>query len=100
MCFGAHATLDLPPSEGLLSTFKFCIGALLKVVEECRGSMSKRCAHRPCQRGPSLTWLGQYQVLFAICQALPGPGSTKMLFCMALIHAGFVAATIVFLVWR
>ncbi|EXJ64298.1 hypothetical protein A1O7_00634 [Cladophialophora yegresii CBS 114405] len=46
-------------------------------------------------------WIDEqtYQELFAICQALPGPGSTKMLFCMALIHAGFIAAVFVFLIW-
>ena len=42
----------------------------------------------------------KYQELFAICQALPGPGSTKMLFCIALIHAGFVPAVFAFLLWR
>ena len=42
----------------------------------------------------------QYQELFAICQGLPGPGSTKMIFCLALLHAGFIPAVFVFLVWR
>jgi chromate transport protein ChrA len=42
----------------------------------------------------------QYQELFAICQALPGPGSTKMLFCLVLLHAGFVPAVVTFLIWR
>ncbi|KAB5589333.1 Serine/Threonine-kinase TTK/MPS1 [Ceratobasidium theobromae] len=41
----------------------------------------------------------QYQELFSICQALPGPASTKMTFCIAFMHAGFVAAVVVFLVW-
>jgi hypothetical protein len=27
----------------------------------------------------------QYQELFAICQALPGPASTKMLFCITMV---------------
>ncbi|KAL4972873.1 chromate transporter-domain-containing protein [Aspergillus desertorum] len=40
-----------------------------------------------------------YQELFAICQGLPGPGSTKMLFCLALLHAGFIPALVVFLLW-
>ncbi|KAF1982267.1 putative chromate ion transporter [Aulographum hederae CBS 113979] len=40
-----------------------------------------------------------YQELFAICQGTPGPGSTKMIFCLALLHAGFVPALFVFLVW-
>jgi chromate transport protein ChrA len=44
--------------------------------------------------------LEQYQELFAICQALPGPGSTKMTFCIALMHAGFLPAVFVFLMWR
>lgn len=42
----------------------------------------------------------QYQELFAICQALPGPGSTKMLFCVTLLHAGFLPAIFVFILWR
>ncbi|KAK3047046.1 hypothetical protein LTS18_013235, partial [Coniosporium uncinatum] len=46
-----------------------------------------------------LTHYAQYQELFAICQALPGPGSTKMIFCLALLHAGFVPAIFVFLLW-
>ncbi|KAI1974236.1 hypothetical protein LOZ53_004481 [Ophidiomyces ophidiicola] len=46
-------------------------------------------------------WIDEqtYQELFAICQALPGPGSTKMLFCIALIHAGFFPAVFNLLVW-
>ncbi|KAF1968880.1 putative chromate ion transporter [Bimuria novae-zelandiae CBS 107.79] len=40
-----------------------------------------------------------YQELFAICQALPGPASTKMVFCLALIHAGFVPAVLTFALW-
>ncbi|KAF2432774.1 chromate transporter [Tothia fuscella] len=46
-------------------------------------------------------WIDEqtYQELFAICQALPGPGSTKMLFCIILIHAGFIPAIFVFLIW-
>jgi chromate transport protein ChrA len=41
----------------------------------------------------------QYQELFALCQALPGPASTKMLFCIAMIHAGLVAAVFAFALW-
>jgi chromate transport protein ChrA len=41
----------------------------------------------------------QYQELFAVCQALPGPASTKMLFCIALLHAGFIPAVFVFFLW-
>ncbi|KAI5783561.1 chromate transporter-domain-containing protein [Geopyxis carbonaria] len=46
-------------------------------------------------------WIDEqtYQELFAICQALPGPGSTKMVFCITLLHAGFLPALFVFLVW-
>lgn len=40
-----------------------------------------------------------YQELFAICQGLPGPGSTKMLFCLVLLHAGFIPALLAFLLW-
>ncbi|KAL2869764.1 chromate transporter [Aspergillus lucknowensis] len=40
-----------------------------------------------------------YQELFAICQGLPGPGSTKMLFCLALLHAGFIPALMAFALW-
>ncbi|PLB52303.1 hypothetical protein P170DRAFT_453733 [Aspergillus steynii IBT 23096] len=40
-----------------------------------------------------------YQELFAICQGLPGPASTKMLFCLALLHAGFIPALLVFVLW-
>lgn len=43
--------------------------------------------------------LSKYQELFAICQALPGPGSTKLLFCIALIHAGIIPAIFAFLIW-
>ncbi|KAK9386345.1 chromate transporter-domain-containing protein [Lipomyces mesembrius] len=52
-------------------------------------------------RGGKAPWVDEqtYQELFAICQALPGPGSTKMVFCIALIHAGFLPALFVFLVW-
>ncbi|TGZ78937.1 chromate ion transporter-like protein [Ascodesmis nigricans] len=46
-------------------------------------------------------WIDEqiYQELFAICQALPGPASTKMAFCIALYHAGFVPALFVFVMW-
>ncbi|KAI4629668.1 uncharacterized protein J4E87_002854 [Alternaria ethzedia] len=46
-------------------------------------------------------WLDEqtYQELFAICQALPGPASTKMCFCIALLHAGIVSAVFAFLLW-
>ncbi|GLB42917.1 putative chromate transporter [Lyophyllum shimeji] len=46
-------------------------------------------------------WIDEqtYQELFAVSQALPGPGSTKMLFNIAQIHAGLVPALFVFLIW-
>ncbi|KAL4908471.1 chromate transporter-domain-containing protein [Aspergillus multicolor] len=40
-----------------------------------------------------------YQELFAICQGLPGPASTKMLFCLALLRGGSVPAVVVFGFW-
>ncbi|KAF2461572.1 chromate ion transporter [Lineolata rhizophorae] len=52
-------------------------------------------------KGGKTPWIDEqtYQELFAICQALPGPGSTKMAFCIALIHAGFWPALFVFITW-
>ncbi|USP82698.1 hypothetical protein yc1106_09972 [Curvularia clavata] len=46
-------------------------------------------------------WLDEqaYQELFAICQALPGPASTKMCFCIALLHAGMIPAVFAFMLW-
>ncbi|KAK5455103.1 hypothetical protein LTS15_005823 [Exophiala xenobiotica] len=46
-------------------------------------------------------WIDEqiYQEFFAITQALPGPGSTKMLFSIVLIHAGIIPAIFVFLTW-
>ena len=46
-------------------------------------------------------WLDEqtFQELFAVCQSLPGPASTKMLFCIALIHAGVPAAFLAFVIW-
>jgi hypothetical protein len=49
-------------------------------------------------KGPS--WLSQYQELFAVCQAFSGPASTKMYYCLNLIHDGFVPAVIALLIWR
>jgi hypothetical protein len=42
----------------------------------------------------------QYQELFALCQALPGPGSTKMIYCINVIHCGFLPGITSFFVWR
>ena len=44
--------------------------------------------------------LPQYQELFSVCQAFSGPGSTKMLYCVNLIHDGTLAALLGFLIWR
>jgi len=43
--------------------------------------------------------LYQYQELFAISQALPGPASTKMLFNITQIHAGIIPAIFAFFLW-
>jgi hypothetical protein len=42
----------------------------------------------------------QYQELFAVCQAFSGPGSTKMYYCLNLIHDGFLSAVVALLIWR
>ncbi|KAH6672168.1 chromate transporter-domain-containing protein [Halenospora varia] len=48
-----------------------------------------------------LGWIDEqmYQELFAVCQAFSGPGSTKMLYCLTLIHYGFLPAVLAFIVW-
>ncbi|KAL2220295.1 chromate ion transporter [Thermoascus aurantiacus ATCC 26904] len=61
-----------------------------------------RILHQRFVEGRGKTpWLDEqtYQELFAVCQALPGPASTKMTFCIALIHAGFLPALFVFAMW-
>ncbi|KKY20009.1 putative chromate transport protein [Phaeomoniella chlamydospora] len=40
-----------------------------------------------------------YQEIFALSQALPGPASTKMLFCMNYLHGGLLAGIGAFLLW-
>lgn len=42
----------------------------------------------------------QYQELFSVTQACSGPGSTKVLYCINLIHDGFLAAVFGFILWR
>jgi hypothetical protein len=42
----------------------------------------------------------KYQEIFSISQALSGPASTKMLYCINLLHDGFLAAVLGFLFWR
>ncbi|KAJ4984124.1 chromate transporter [Stagonosporopsis vannaccii] len=51
--------------------------------------------------GGGSKWIDEqtYQEIFAICQALPGPASTKMVFTIAMIHAGLVSAIFAFLLW-
>ncbi|KAH8130056.1 hypothetical protein ACSS6W_006413 [Trichoderma asperelloides] len=48
-----------------------------------------------------LNWIDEqmYQELFSISQALSGPGSTKMLYCINLIHNGVFGAVLAFFIW-
>ncbi|KAI8623731.1 chromate transporter-domain-containing protein [Xylariaceae sp. FL1651] len=48
-----------------------------------------------------LGWLDEqtYQELFALSQALTGPASTKMLYCILLIREGFLPAVLGFAIW-
>ncbi|KAM7209409.1 chromate transporter [Naviculisporaceae sp. PSN 640] len=48
-----------------------------------------------------LGWIDEqvYQELFSVCQAFSGPGSTKMHYCINLIHNGFISAVLGFLIW-
>ncbi|KAL9009264.1 MAG: hypothetical protein Q9173_005690 [Seirophora scorigena] len=50
------------------------------------------------------TWIDhvsdvKYQELFAIANATPGPGSTKMLFNIIVIRGGFLSGILAFLMW-
>ena len=47
-------------------------------------------------------WIDEqvFQELFSVSQALCGPASTKMLYCINLIHNGFLAAVLSVLLWR
>ena len=38
--------------------------------------------------------------MFALCQSLPGPGSTKMLYAINLIRSGFIVGLLSFFLWR
>ncbi|KFY97239.1 hypothetical protein V498_02170 [Pseudogymnoascus sp. VKM F-4517 (FW-2822)] len=40
-----------------------------------------------------------YKEMFSLCQALPGPGSTKMIYAINLIHGGFIAGILSFFLW-
>ncbi|KAE9366472.1 hypothetical protein N431DRAFT_548360 [Stipitochalara longipes BDJ] len=48
-----------------------------------------------------LGWVDEqmYQELFAVCQAFSGPGSTKMYYCLNLIHFSFLPAVVALLIW-
>ncbi|KAH7007886.1 chromate ion transporter [Microdochium trichocladiopsis] len=48
-----------------------------------------------------LQWIDEqvYQELFSVCQAFSGPGSTKMHYCINLIHDGFLPALLSFFIW-
>ncbi|CAI4213980.1 unnamed protein product [Parascedosporium putredinis] len=48
-----------------------------------------------------LQWIEEqvYQELFSVCQAFSGPGSTKMHYCINLIHDGFPSAILGFIIW-
>ncbi|KAJ9412340.1 chromate transporter-domain-containing protein [Fusarium oxysporum] len=48
-----------------------------------------------------LSWIDKqmYQELFSVCQAFSGPGSTKMHYCINLLHDGFLPALFGFLLW-
>ncbi|KAJ6787516.1 hypothetical protein PWT90_02279 [Aphanocladium album] len=48
-----------------------------------------------------LQWIDEqiYQELFSACQALPGPASTKMHYCINLLHDGFLPAMLSFFMW-
>lgn len=41
----------------------------------------------------------QYQELFSVSQALSGPASTKMHYCINLLHDGFLPAVLAFFIW-
>jgi chromate transport protein ChrA len=46
-------------------------------------------------------WIDEttYHEMFALCQALSGPGSTKMLYGINVLHYGFWTGLLAFLVW-
>ncbi|KAG0037373.1 hypothetical protein BGZ82_002662 [Podila clonocystis] len=41
----------------------------------------------------------QFAELFAICQSLPGPGSTELAYSLALVRSGFLCSMLAFLFW-
>ncbi|RKL35215.1 hypothetical protein BFJ70_g8072 [Fusarium oxysporum] len=48
-----------------------------------------------------LQWIDEqiFQELFSVSQALSGPASTKMLYCINLIHGGLFEALLAFFIW-
>ncbi|TDZ68223.1 putative transporter YwrB [Colletotrichum trifolii] len=48
-----------------------------------------------------LNWIDEqmYQELFSICQALSGPASTKMIYCINLLQNNLLGAVLAFLIW-
>ncbi|KAJ4251422.1 hypothetical protein NW762_011405 [Fusarium torreyae] len=48
-----------------------------------------------------LAWIDEqiFQELFSVSQALSGPASTKMLYCINLIHGGLLEAILAFFIW-
>ncbi|KAK9478952.1 chromate transporter-domain-containing protein [Lipomyces japonicus] len=46
-------------------------------------------------------WIDEqmYKEIFSLCQALPGPASTKMLYAINIIHNGLIAGVVSFFVW-
>ncbi|OAA74560.1 chromate ion transporter [Akanthomyces lecanii RCEF 1005] len=48
-----------------------------------------------------LQWIDEqiYQELFSVCQAVAGPASTKMHYCINLLHDGFLPAALSFFLW-
>ncbi|CAM1504666.1 Fc.00g022570.m01.CDS01 [Cosmosporella sp. VM-42] len=48
-----------------------------------------------------LRWVDEqlYQELFSVCQAVSGPASTKVHYCINLIHDGFLSAVLGFFLW-
>ncbi|KAL8960494.1 MAG: hypothetical protein Q9193_002813 [Seirophora villosa] len=46
-----------------------------------------------------LQWIDEQTELFAIANATPGPGSTKMLFNIIVIRGGFLSGILAFLMW-
>ncbi|KAI5780336.1 chromate transporter-domain-containing protein [Peziza echinospora] len=61
----------------------------------------KGVSARSTTRVKHVPWIDEqtYQEIFAVCQALPGPASTKMGFCITLVHAGLIPALFQYIMW-